>query len=340
MKYKIIDFDHGVGGLTTGMEQYKDKFEVIAAPWINSDNSLCYNVNHKNFFESGEEFPEDFDVAIFYPNLGTAFARSGHSNFDLSEIKNVFNFLDNFEPNYAIIYMRPEATVFMGDSADLRYTADGWPVYDIVVDALDEKYNVFQFVIDGANYGVPQHKIVSFYLCVKKGIDFQVKKPKPKFNIQTGFITIQDAIGDIEGKDYSDFSNTFIQYCTNFDNLRLTWHDFNLKSSENCSHVKQGSNARRTKELTQVSGYIRPKYNKICPTLYFDYYLTSSSKASIHPVQHRPFTIREGARLFGLPDTFVWNTSLSKKKVAGMIYNSVSPIYGRVVAEILLNGMG
>ena len=82
----------------------------------------------------------------------------------------------------------------------------------------------------------------------------------------------------------------------------------------------------------------RPKYNKISPVLYSDFYLVSSAKASIHPVMNRPFTIREGARLFGLPDTYVWNSDLPKKAVANMIYNSISPIFGNVICEILKNG--
>ena len=333
--YKILDFDHGLGGLSNGMEFFND-FEVIGAPWLNKKTSLCYNVNHKNLFEVGDyDLNCDYDIALFNPHFGDNFLRRGSSNFDFSEINWVMNFLKLSQPDYAIISTKPEVVQYLGDMMLPTYTADNWPVYDYVCFGLKDFYNIFQFVIDGADYGVPQHKKLNFYLCVHKEAHFtNLSFPAKNYSIKKGFVTIQDAIGDIEEDDYSTYSSDFINFCRQ-DNPRLTWHKCKFNKQKQCSYIQEGGSAKTTKELTQQTGYIRPKYHKVCPNLDFEFYRLSSKKASLHPVMNRPFTIREGARLFGLPDTYVWNTELKNREVALMIYNAISPIFGRVIAEIL-----
>lgn len=342
---KIIDFDHGLGGFTTGMEQYDD-FEVVAAPWLNADTNLCYNVNHKNFFDQDtiytDEFykKNDFDIAVFSPFFGDGYKRRGSTNFSYQELDESIFWIQKFLPNIAIIITDPFIINFMDfNVVSLSKTADGWPVYDKICNCLENFYNVYQFVIDGAAYGVPQHKKVNFYFCVHKEFDFyNLSLPKPIYNHKNGFISIRDAIGDINDKHYSDYTSSYITWCT-INNPKLTWHDLNFKNTKDCSFVKQGHSAKDTSELTQKRGYVRPKYDFVAPKLDKDFYLTSSKFASVHPVCDRPFTIREGARLFGLPDTFVWNTSLTKKTVARLIFNSVSPIFGSIVAKMMLDGL-
>lgn len=332
---KIIDFDHGVGGLTNGLEMCGD-FEVIEAPFLNNINSLCYNLNHKNLFEIGKyKIDGEYDIANFVPSFGEGFLRRGAKNFDFSEINKIFDFIEKYTPKIVVICTIPEVIQFL-EEKQLNYTIDGWPMYDTVLSKLNNHYNVFQFVIDGADYGVPQHKKKNFYLCIRRDIPInEFSMPKRRYSIKKGFVSIRDAIGDIEGSEYIEYKSEYIQFCKKDNPQRLTWHDFNYRSQETCSHIYEGSSARKTSDVSQVTGYIRPKYDKICPNLSFDFYRVSSKKASIHPSQNRPFSIREGARLFGLPDTYVWNSNLSNKIVANEIYNSISPIFGIVLGEIL-----
>lgn len=333
--YKILDFDHGLGGLSNGMEIFGD-FEVIGAPWLNEKTNLCYNLNHKNLFEIGVyDLHCDYDIALFNPYFGDNFLRRGSNNFDFSEINQVIDFLKSSQPDYAIISTKPEVVQYLGNVELPTYTADNWPVYDYICFGLKDYYRTFQFVIDGAEYGIPQHKKMNFYLCVHKkahSADFSI--PAKTHSIKKGFVTIQNAIGDIEGNDYGVYSSNFIDFCRQ-DKPRLTWHECKFEKQKQCSYIQEGGSAKTTKELTQKTGYIRPKYHKICPNLDFEFYKLSSKRASLHPIVNRPFTIREGARLFGLPDTYVWNNNLKKHEIALMIYNSISPIFGKVIIEIL-----
>lgn len=334
---KVIDFDAGLGGFTTGLEKL-DSFEVVGAPLLNEKNNLCYNLNHKNFFEYDVEDKKgiDFDIATFTPNFGEKYNRKGCANFSYNDINRFILWINNNSPKIFVIITNPDIIPFMKIDNVLSYTADEWPVYDLIHSRLSSNYNIYQFVIDGAKYGVPQHKKINFYLGFDKNISNNILKIPQYTYKNNDFITIKDAIGDIMLDNYSDYSSTYIIYCRQ-NNPKITWHAPNYRYHDNCSVVAEGSSAKKTSELTQKTGYNRPKFNKICPPLFTDFYTTSSKWASIHPIKNRPFTIREGARLFGLPDTFVWNSKLSNKEVANLIFNSTSPIFGTVVGEIILN---
>lgn len=339
---KVIDFDHGLGGFTTGLEVFDEAFEVIEAPWLNSNTNLCYNVNHKNWFEPDRtdfDFNDTkFDVAVFNPNFGDGFQRRGASNFSMKDIDKSISLIKEILPKFAIITTRPDILPFMCSDEALSRTVDGWPIYDRVLSSLDG-YNLYQFTIDGADYGIPQHKTMNFYFCIRGDVMFhQMRIPDVQYSRKRGFITIEEAIGDINKNNYSDFKSKYINLCRRH-NPKLTWHNLDYRKKDLCACVAEGSSAKKTSELAQKTGYIRPRYDRICPNLYSDFYLLSSKGPSLHPIEDRPFSHREGARLFGLPDTFVWNESMKKKDVAKQIYDSVSPVFGIVLGQILLNGL-
>ena len=85
--------------------------------------------------------------------------------------------------------------------------------------------------------------------------------------------------------------------------------------------------------MSQNSGYIRLDADKIAPSLSYDFYKVSSKGPSINPWYDRPLTIREGARLFGLTDDFIWSNNLHRKEVAMMIYESFYPKISELLAQ-------
>ena len=66
-----------------------------------------------------------------------------------------------------------------------------------------------------------------------------------------------------------------------------------------------------------------------------DFYLASSNGPSIHPIYDRPFTIREGCRLSGLPDNLSFDLKVSIKEVAKMIATAVPPAMGEIASIAL-----
>jgi len=77
--------------------------------------------------------------------------------------------------------------------------------------------------------------------------------------------------------------------------------------------------------------YKRPKWDAPSPTIItvFD-----NPRFFVHPIQDRPFTIRECARLQSFPDSFLFTKSgITKKDAYRLIGNAVPPILGERIAE-------
>ena len=64
----------------------------------------------------------------------------------------------------------------------------------------------------------------------------------------------------------------------------------------------------------------------------------ASTREFIHPVQNRPLTIREAARIQTFPDSFVFEGSDSEK--IQQIGNAIPPLLARIFAEHIKNDYG
>ena len=313
---KIIDFDNGCGGLTSGMEAFGE-FEVIYNGDLNKKNELCYNNTHINDFWTGFSFDYSFmdelDVrlATFALNFNGLLSRKGAKNFDLHYLDDKMEWIQQYTPEVLILQTPINALHLLND-AQINKTADGWPIADYIVNFLTSEdcgyKNVCQFALEYPNFSIPQNKVVNFYVAWRNNKEF--------------LVPISDG-----RKKASDIMSVL----NNVQNT--TWHKKDFKKENICSQIKQGSNAKNTKSVKETYGYVRFSSKKIAPTLSSEFYRVTSRAPSIHPIENRPLTLREGALLHGLDDRFDWDKKMSKKDVARMIYNSISPNIGYHIAK-------
>ena len=313
-KLKVIDFDYGCGGFSKGLED-SGLFEVVYNGFLNEKNFLCYNKVHKNKFSYEDVFQKDVDLAIFTPNLGQKLYGKGEGNFIKSELNNCLAFILLHDFDNLIFITQREAVPYLHFSDKVFLTSDGKPTKDIICcRLLDLGYNVYNFVLDGAGFGLPQHKYYNIYWA-SKNIDSNILI-KEGFGIyKRPYRLVRHLISDID------------------DDSDLSWHNPDYRRRDVCCCISPGSNAYKTSSVSQSVGYIRCDGDKFSPSLTYNFYLTSSKGPSVHPWFDRPFTIREGARLFGLSDDFDWDVNLKKKDVAMMIYESFSPIVSKLMSN-------
>lgn len=79
-------------------------------------------------------------------------------------------------------------------------------------------------------------------------------------------------------------------------------------------------------------------WDRPSPTLLTEFYKPEKGR-SLHPSEHRPITIREGARLMGFPDSFIFPRWQSMTSVGKQIGNAVPPPLARALAEALVETM-
>ena len=308
----VIDFDHGCGGLTAGFERYGE-FITIDNVYLNNNNQKCYNETHLNPFWTelhvSEDDYDDLDIrlACFSPQIGGKLARRGSKNFDSFEIKKQLKWIKNYAPEVVVFSLTPDAIPHLhlppksNIERDKVVTSDNWPLFDRIVQFLHQNAykNIIQFTLNYLDYNIPQDKRVSFYIAWDNNNSFNLYKPS---------FTTKKKVNDV---------------LTSIDSNDI-WHKPNFRFYNNCSKINPGS--RASKSSTEVNkGYIRLVGDRVSPNLSNYFYRVSDEKPSIHPTEHRPLTIREGARLNGLDDTFTWDSNISKKDIGNMIYNSLSP---------------
>jgi len=350
---RIFDYNPNLGTFSLGFEKFSEN-EVVEALNISRDALYSYNYTHKRWFLpkiqnymniSDYELENNIDLAILNPKINDKIARKGASNFKIDDILNCLEFLEREKPKFAVITLPGEAIPLLNTAKN--YVRDGFNELskDLIIEKLQKMdYNPYLVALDEANYGIATHKHLGLYIATP--LDFDLKFPIGLFN-QFGrgkyqkFRSIKDAISDLgslnEWSPYTSAAqNTYQRMLRYASRDHTTWHFLprRLKADQKAtiSHIPQGSNAARTKNVKQKRGYIKPKWDRICPSLDEKFYLTSSNAASLHPVHDRPFTMREAMRILGLPDNISFELSVSYKVLAGMVVRSVAPIIGQAVA--------
>lgn len=346
---KILEYRPNFGTLSSGFEKFS-KNEVVDVIDLSKDAFYGYNRIHKQFFLASfgsiaTYQPEvEVDLAIFNPDFGENVSRKGVKNFFFYDFQNCLDFLQNNHPKFAIFQTEVDAVPLINTAKD--YVRDGFGQLskDRVIYSLQKMgYDAYLVVIDEAEYGIPLHRSFAFYVATPKGFGFHF--PKAFYNASgrgnfAKFRTVADAIGDLgmmgDWVPYKTGAQNSYQRQLRNKGDKVTWHHpskIKESSKEKISLIRQGSNNQTPKASGRSKGYNRAKWDSICRCMDSKFYLLSSPNGdSLHPIENRPFTIREGCRLHGLPDKLSFELSTKKKILGKMIHESVAPAIGELFA--------
>lgn len=349
---KILEYRPNFGTLSSGFEKFS-KNEVVDVVDLSKDAFYGYNRIHKQFFLTSfrsiatYQPKTEVDLAIFNPEFGENVSRKGVKNFFFYDFQNCLDFLDNNHPEFAIFQTEVDVVPLVNTAKD--YVRDGFGQLskDRIIYSLKKMgYEAYLVVIDEADYGVPLHRSFAFYVATPLGFNLNI--PKVFYNASgrgnfAKFRTVADAIGDLgvmgDWVPYKFAPQNDFQRSLRNEGGKVTWHHPpKIKDSmkEKISLVKQGSNNETPKASARSKGYNRAKWDSICRCMDTKFYLSSSPNGdSIHPIENRPFSIREGCRIHGLPDKLSFDLKTSKSALGEMIHNSPAPIIGQLLSIAL-----
>ncbi len=159
-------------------------------------------------------------------------------------------------------------------------------------------------------------------------------------------LTVMDAIHDLpeiksgETADWyrSDVDPTEYEKTLRGEEVVLTLHAATRHSERMLNIIRQAGDNRAALPDGLTSSGFSSSYSRMEPdlpsvTITVNFVHPASNKC-IHPFQHRALTPREGARLQGFPDNFVFIGKRSQ--IVKQLGNAVPPILGRAIAETLL----
>lgn len=308
--YKVVSLFSGCGGLDLGFKgdftalgkKYsKRKFDIT---WANDfDNKACqtFSINFNSPIVCG-----DITEVLKgnYPDINTKLPASTEvvlGGFPCQDFS-VAGKRKGFEGNRGRLYQSMVETVkktrpaiFVAENVrGLLSMDDGKAIETIVKDFADLGYKVVYKLHHAADFGVPQNRerVVIVGTDQKRGLP-EFKFPKPTHK-KENWVTLNEAISDLENKKEGDVPNHF-------------WSKAKLF------------------EGTQGNSVVSK--DKISPTMRAEHH----GNIEFHWNGKRRLSAREAARIQTFPDDFIFYPSTSS--AYRQIGNAVPPVFGWNIAK-------
>lgn len=342
MTYKVIDLFAGVGGLSYGFAQ-DDEFEILAANEILEPMAQAYSSNHptvKMYNKDIKDFSArdltkdlcikkgDIDVIVGGPPC-QAYSTVGKRMADDPRGK-------LFQEYHRILKeLRPKIFVF--ENVKGLLSMQGGNLIKTIVSLFESiGYHMQMRLLNAADYGTPQIRERVILVGTLDSKPFEYPKPthyNPELGTPTDsslkpYVTLGEALGDLPHIKTGERASKYACNPQN-DYQRLMRANAPEELKE---HEVPKNNARMValmealpdggtpkdipEELRPKSGfancYCRLWWNKPSTTITRNLGCPSSSRC-IHPRDPRPLSTREGARLQGFPDDYVFYGSRGDK---------------------------
>lgn len=348
---KAIDLFCGAGGLSLGMRS--QGVTTVLANEIDKNFANTYKVNHPECKVICEDIHKiDFKKEVSFLNLKDKVdivsggpPCQGFSTVGKKDQKDARNALF-WEFIRVVEEVRPKFVIFENVSGFKKmYQGEAFEKLVKELEALH--YKVVSALLDAVDYGLPQKRqrtIVIGWLEKKKNFFF----PEPSFIINKKPLSLMDAISDLP-----PIKNGSINDCYKTDPQNEYQIEMRKKSITLTEHnaSNYGAKMQRILEIIPSGGSVkdlplelRPKSyfantyarllpDKPAPTITRNFGTPSSSRC-IHPFENRALSTREGARLQGFHDSYIFCGGKTNKNL--QIGNAVPPILGSIIMQGIL----
>lgn len=369
MAYKVIDLFAGVGGLSYGFAHDED-FEIIAANEILEPMAKAYSCNHpmvKMYNKDIKDFSlsdlsrdfgikeGDIDVIVGGPPC-QAYSTVGKRLIDDPRGK-------LFQEYYRILKeLKPKIFVF--ENVKGLLSMQGGSLIKTIISLFESiGYHIQMRLLNAADYGTPQIRERVIIVGTTEKKVFKYPKPThydpeagiPEDKTLKPYVTLGEALGDLPSMKVGERATLYATEPQN-DYQKLMRENASDEISE---HEVPNNNARLVaimealpdggspkdipEDLRPNSGfancYCRLWWNRPGTTITRNLGCPSSSRC-IHPKDPRPLSTREGARLQGFPDDYVFYGKRGDKHL--QIGNAVPTFLSMAIKEAVkkyLNGV-
>ncbi|MCF8054225.1 MAG: DNA cytosine methyltransferase [Deltaproteobacteria bacterium] len=351
-----VDLFSGAGGLSIGLKNAG--FHIVLANEIEEDfartfmmnhsstNLLCNDIHEIDFAEELNKMSiKNVDLVAGGPPC------QGFSTVGARNEKDPRNSLFH-EFLRAIAEINPHYLIF--ENVAGFYSMYNGATYRKLINELGELgYDTRSALLDGSDFGLPQIRKRTIVIGWKKGLSEVALPASTHFDGNSLFhlrqkLTLMDAISDLPALEANDAKFFYTkepqneyQYCLRNGAKNLTEHNsanYGPRMLEILSSIPPGGTVndlppRLTPKKCFANTYARLSPNQPVPTITRNFGTPSSSRC-VHPFQNRALSTREGARLQGFPDTYIFYGSKVAKNL--QIGNAVPPILGEVIAKEII----
>lgn len=354
MKFKILDLFCGAGGLSYGMHK-NPHFETVVALDVNENLAITLKKNMPKVnvvvgdiketaikekvidlsLKSGVNMIVGGPPCQGYSMKGKKLGLEDPRNFLFIEY---LNFVERLQPDVFVIE----------NVKTLLSTSKGW-FKEQILSAIERLgYFVDVGVLKATDFGVPQSRERTIFICSKKK---KINLPLPTVEKP---VTVKDAISDLAylNSGEGDFELEYTTKATSEYQKLMRANSSKLYNHKASNHAEiaikklamippeKGKECLPKEMLGKQqfnSTWGRLKWDEPSPTIdtRFD---AASNGTNNHPFLHRAITPREAARLQSFDDNYIFYGT--KVAVRTQIGNAVPPLMAKAIADKIYTEIG
>ncbi|GAB1375359.1 MULTISPECIES: DNA cytosine methyltransferase [Lactococcus] len=349
--FKILDLFCGAGGMSHGMHM-NPNFKTVVAADINENLAQTMKQNNIDVELIVGDIQEK-SVKDHIINLSRerkvnmviggppcqGFSLKG-KKLGLDDPRN-FLFLEYLD---IVKQLKPEVFV-IENVKSLLSTSNGWFKDQILTAINDLGYQVSVGILKAIDYGVPQKRERTIFLCSKYK---KISLPAPTTK---DIVTVREAIGDLAylNSNEGDFEQEYIteaisdyQRMMRSNSKKLYNHKASNHSNIAIEKLKMIP-AEKGKEFLPKELLGKQKFKTTWGRLVWDEpsgtidtrFDASSNGKNNHPFLHRSITPREAARLQSFDDQYIFYGK--KVDIRTQIGNAVPPLMAKAIADQIYN---
>lgn len=327
--FTVVDLFSGVGGLSMGFQ--KNGFELVFANDNDKSVAETFRANNPDihFFDGDirdltanhiKEVVCNKEIDVLVAGIPCqSFSMAGYrirKNVDNSDDYRHFLFKEVLKIAKAL----SPKIILIENVKGLLSSHDGKIKEEIVKDLSEIGYSVDYKVLNAADYGVPQLRERVVFIGNRIGI--KNKFPKKTRN-EDNYVSVWDAIKDPAGPNHEP------RY---LEGIVL----------ERIKKIKPGQNWTSLPKNLQTRSRHSGAYGRLDPNKPSKTILTRFDTPTVgyvtHPYENRTLTVREGARIQGFPDDFVFKgPKLSQfRQVGNAVPIGLSYVLAKEIKSMLL----
>lgn len=366
----FADLFCGTGGFSRGFEKFSDDFELLLAIDILPVAAQTCRLNHKNTAvinsdirkcqasEAEEKIKilghKKLDLIIGGPPCqGFSSIRPFRSTEDEDPRNSLFEEFAKY-----INYFRPKMFV-LENVVGLSTHARG-----SILTHMQELFHSLGYstdwrILNTANFGIPQKRERFILIGAEKGGRINFPEPTHSFHGKTvgskdksrmltarrdkapKALSVMEAIGDLPEIESGHAADYYCEAQTEYQRERrkgeekLTLHESTRHSPKMLEIIRHSGNSIHSIPPHLISSGFSTCYSRLAAdepanTLTVNFVHPASNRC-IHPIQNRALSPREGARLQGFDDDFIF--SGNRAQIVKQIGNAVPPLMGRAIAS-------
>lgn len=308
-KLKLISLFSGCGGMDLGFQ--KAEFDIL---WANDFDQKACETYARNI---GEHIVHGDITQIDYSNIPDAdIVIGGFPCQDFSMIwkrGGIETDRGNLYLNFVDIVARKNPIMFVAENVKGLLTANKKKAIKQIIKDFSETgdigYNTTPYLVNFADYGTPQLRERVLIIGVRKDISTYFDIPSPTHD-SSNYISAREALEGVENVPFNNEHQNIQESTRQKLNLIPPGGNFTDIPKDSPHYVK---------------GMISHVYRRLHPQKPSTTIIASGGGGTwgYHFSEPRPLTNRERARLFGYPDDFIFEGSISE--VRRQIGNSVPP---------------